>query len=197
MLATLIVLLAALGVFLALSHNSELQEGRWLKFTVSLFLVFLITRSVQSGLGLSTYFALFLFALLCTLWSPNVSHYIGGGIAHLLFDGSGEGALGGFRPDFREARSFAEEGDLNKAIELSLAELAKDPANYEGRMLLAALYHEQKLPTQAIIHLDVILNNHSATADQKRHAQAGKTQCLAQQRDLDMNTAQPASDRGC
>jgi hypothetical protein len=177
-----VVLLIALGVFWALTRPLELHEHRRLRISASMVLVFILALSLQAGLGIHLFFNVFLFVFLCFLWAPVLAFHLSNGLCQMLFSGGSQVASGGFRPDYREARSKIEDNQFDEAIKLTQAELEKDPSNYEGRVLLASLFHERKMPVEALIHLEAILNNPEATSEQRRNAQAGKNQCLALQK---------------
>lgn len=179
MIAIGISLILAFGLFLAMSQPLELREGRWLNIGFSLVMVWVIALTLQNGPGYAAIPVIFLFVGVCFLWSPNVAHGLSGLLLNTLFEGCGKGSIGGFRPDYREARAKIDAEQWDAAIELVQHELIKSPTDYEGRTLLAALYHEKELPSEAIVHLEVILHNPHATDAQKSAAAAAKTECLA------------------
>ncbi len=177
MLTLFITLGLCLALFIGLTHPLELRRGRWVKIGVSLIVVFLLTTVVQQGLNQIQVFFVFVFVALCSLWKGNLAYFITQGVMIFLYGEWSTRATGGFRPDYRAIRSRMEEGDLDEAIEQTKKELEKAPKDYEGLMLLATLYHEQQLPDEALVHLEVILHNPRATDEQKRNATLAKTQC--------------------
>ncbi len=183
MIAIGITLILAFGLFLAISQPLELREGRWLKVGFSLASVLVIALTLQNGLSYAAIPVIFLFVGVCFLWSPNLAHGLSNLAINSLFGGCGKGSIGGFRPDYREARAKIDAEQWDAAIALVQHELTKSPTDYEGRALLAALYHEKKLPSEAIVHLEVILHNPHATDAQKSAAAAAKHECLALVRD--------------
>jgi hypothetical protein len=66
------------------------------------------------------------------------------------------------------------------ALEAAEQELTKDPDNYEGHMLIAAILQRQQCFAEAIQHLDRLLKNPSVEQQQKEFAQQARTNCLAQ-----------------
>jgi tetratricopeptide (TPR) repeat protein len=91
-------------------------------------------------------------------------------ISAFFFSDARAGA--GLRPEFRYARYARREGDLKEAMKLVRQELEKDPTNYEGLLLLAAIHEEMKRPDQAVSALNAILSNPGATEAQKEFARA-------------------------
>ncbi len=179
-----ISILVAFGLFYALSQPLELREGRWSKIAISLPLVFVVALAARGDLAYGAIPVIFLFVILCFLWAPNLAHFVSNLVVNSMFGGFGKGSLGGFRPDYREARATIDEGDLDAAIRLVSHEIEKAPTDFEGRTLLAALYHEKKLPAQALVHLEAILHDPQASDTQKQAAAEAKAQCLELQRYL-------------
>jgi tetratricopeptide (TPR) repeat protein len=102
----------------------------------------------------------------CIIW------FIAKGISAFFFaDGHADAGL---RAEFRYARSAKREGDLKEAIRLAQQELEKDPKNYEGLLLLAAIYEEMKIPDQAMLQLNAALSHPDVTDAQREFAQAEK-----------------------
>src|SRR5262245_1572507 len=102
----------------------------------------------------------------CIIW------FIAKGISAFFFaDGHADAGL---RAEFRYARAAKRDGDLKEAIRLAKLELEKEPNNYEGLLLLAAIYEEIKMPDQAVVQLNAALSNPDVTDAQKEFAQAGK-----------------------
>ena len=140
----------------ALSHPEELRRGRWLKLAISLpvllFLGWMLgfqPTNELTAFGNATFYAggTVLFAL---IWMKNFT-WFGAQTLHRLIHGSSSQGGGGFVPDYRGARSRVEDGDYDRAIEYVKFELAKEPGNFEGLWLLAAIYQEQKKLKEAEI----------------------------------------------
>jgi hypothetical protein len=184
MLAICLSLILALALFFALSQPLELRERRWSKIGGSLVLVLVMVLIDQSGLGYGMILEVFLLVVLCFMWMPHVAHCVSALLVNTMFGGFEKGSLGGFRPDYREARIRIEAGDLDAAIELVQHEIGKAPTDFEGRSLMAALYHEKKQPRKALVHLEAILNDPQATDSQKQAAAVAKAQCLELQQYL-------------
>lgn len=82
------------------------------------------------------------------------------------FLNSEPGKHSGALPDFRFARSFMRDGDLEEAASYTKGELEKDPENYEGLMLLASIYAQMGKHALAICTLDTLLKSSIITEGQ-------------------------------
>lgn len=118
------------------------------------------------------------------IWMRNFT-WFGAQTFHLLIHGGPNRGGGGFVPDYRGARSRVEEADYEMAIECVKFELAKEPGNFEGLWLLAAIYQEQKKLKEAGQQLDLILACPTSTPEQVTSARAAQIQLRALQIQLD------------
>lgn len=176
-------------LMLALSQPEELRRGRWVKMTLSMpvliFLGWLLgfqPGNEATAIGNVTFYAggVVVFGL---IWMRNFTWF--GAQAFLrLTHGSGR-AGGGFVPDYRAARARVDDGDYDQAIEYVKHELAKEPGNFEGLWLLAAIYQEQKKIPEAVQQLDLILACPTSTPEQIASARAAQQQLRALQIRLD------------
>ena len=149
-----------------------------MRIAISLPIVWSICEMFRQGPGAHLIGAIMMFVVLVLVWAGNLSYYSSKWIVDsLLGFGVSKRSLGGFRPDFRYARSLGRDGRFDEAIHLAQEELLKDPQHFEGLLLLATLYHEKGLFDQAAEQLAVILRNPQATAEQKQMAQDGLKQC--------------------
>lgn len=171
-------------LMLALSHPEELRRGRWLKMALSmpvlLFLAWLLTfkpTNDAAAIGNVTFYAggVVVFTL---IWLSNFT-WFGAQAFHRLTHGRPGQGGGGFVPDYRAARSRVEDGDYEQAIEYVKFELAKEPGNFEGLWLLAAIYQEQKKVPEARQQLDRILACATSTPEQIAAARAAQQQLHA------------------
>lgn len=176
-------------LMLALSHPDELRRGRWLKMALSmpvlLFLAWMLgfqPDNRAAAIGNATFYGggVVVFGL---IWMKNFTWF--GGQAFLrLTHGSGK-AGGGFVPDYRAARARVDDGDYDQAIEYAKFELAKEPGNFEGLWLLAAIHQELKQIKEASQQLDLILACPTSTPEQIAAARAAQQQLRALQIRLD------------
>ncbi|MEK7686347.1 MAG: hypothetical protein AAB466_13090 [Verrucomicrobiota bacterium] len=178
-----------LVLMLLLSHPLELRPRRWLKISLSLpVLIYaayqLAYRPQSEGAAIGNVLQYVSCAGVgLALWGMNIA-WLGAQLVNQFLFGSGRGG-GGFRPDFREAKMFIKENDLEAAIKSLERELAKEPANYEGRMLLASIYHELKQPQKGLEQINFILANADATPGQIEAAHAAQHQLRVLQLQLD------------
>lgn len=167
----------------ALSHPGELRRGRWLKMAVSLpVLTALGWLFDQASAGLMMPMAACVIAF-GLIWMKNFTWFGGQAFLRLTL-GSGK-AGGGFVPDYRGARSRVEDGDYEQAIEYVKFELAKEPGNFEGLWLLAAIYQEQKKIPEAMQQLGLIRACPASTPEQIAAARAAQQQLRVLQIQLD------------
>jgi uncharacterized membrane protein len=177
MMAPTLVCVVALAAMIALTRAPEVREGRKWRIAVSLPLVWVIAAQLFFGLGLVSGIAAILsLTLLGFIWSGTLAHFASDSLVTMLH---GEANLSaGHSPDFRYARGKIEDGDLTEAIRLTLHELEKNPANFEGLYLLAQLYFETHRPDKALNQIENILQNPDTTPEQFRRATAAKVECL-------------------
>ncbi len=174
----------------AVSHPHELRKGRWVKMAISmpvlLFLGLMLDfqpDNRESAIGNVVFYAggVIVFGL---IWMRNFT-WFGAQAFHRLIHGSPGQGGGGFVPDYRGARSRVEDGDYDQAIEYVKFELAKEPGNFEGLWLLAAIYQEQKKLKEAGQQLDLIITCRTSTPEQVATARAAQHQLRALQIQLD------------
>ena len=170
-------------LMLALSQPEELRPGRWVKMAISLPVLATLGwlfDQASPGLVMPMSACVIAFGL---IWMKNFT-WLGAQVFHRLTFGSGK-AGGGFVPDYRSARSCVEDGDYQQAIEHVKFELAKEPGNFEGLWLLAAIYQEQKKAPEATQQLSLILACPASTPEQITAARAAQQQLRALQIQLD------------
>ena len=174
----------------ALSHPEELRKGRWLKMVISMpvliFLALMLGFQPTNEFGAFGNATLYVggVVLFALIWMRNFT-WFGAQAVHRLIHGSSSQGGGGFVPDYRGARSRVEDGDYELAIEYVKFELAKEPGNFEGLWLLAAIYQEQKKTKEAAQQLDLILAVPTSTPAQIAAARAAQQQLRALQIRLD------------
>lgn len=177
-------------LMLGLSHPEELRKGRWLKMVVSLPLLIFLALMLAwkpgdqgAAFGNVVFYAggVIVFAI---VWMRNFTWFGAQAFHRLIHGNPGQGG-GGFVPDYRGARSRVEDGDYDQAIEYVKFELAKEPGNFEGLWLLAAIYQEQKKLKEAGQQLDLILACPASTPEQVVAARAAQVQLRALQIQLD------------
>ncbi len=83
-----------------------------------------------------------------------------------------------FLPDMKMAKTLAAEGQVDQAIKLANAEVAKQPGNYEGNLLLAQWYCDLGQFNKALRCLKTITENPDATDAQKEVANKWTSQVL-------------------
>ena len=168
------VIVVEAGLFF-LTQPEELRRYRWLRLLVSLPLFWC---------ALTFFLPLFIcgVGLLAVMWSDVLAHYLSGGLTNLLHrDITSET---GIKADFHYARNHRRDGETQKAIAAIEHELKKEPANYEGLMLLAEIYQDLNQPEEALQRLQIIVDGPSATQDQKNYALWEQEKCRQLQRHL-------------
>lgn len=165
-------------LMLAVSHPAPLRKGRWWKMLVSLPVLGAMgwlfdqasPASVQPLVACVIAFAL--------IWLNNFT-WFGAEAMHLVVYGRRNQGGGGFVPDYRGARSRVEDGEYEQAIEYVKFELAKEPGNFEGLWLLAAIYQELRQPKQALEAVDRILACPTSTPGQLAAARGAQLRLRA------------------
>lgn len=174
----------------ALSHPEELRRGRWLKMAISMpvlgFLALMLGFQATNEFGAFGNVTLYAGGVIVfgLIWMRNFT-WVGAQTFHLLIHGGPNRGGGGFVPDYRGARSRVEEADYEMAIQCVKFELAKEPGNFEGLWLLAAIYQEQKKLKEAGQQLDFIVVCPTSTPEQVAAARAAQVQLRALQIQLD------------
>ena len=164
-----------MGVFCALARVVPARADRWIRLTISLPLLFSVLQP--------TILAGFFIAALAFIWCGPIAHLMTGPIMTALYGRGGQSA--GPIPDFKFARAKIEDGKLQEAIKLAQWELTKNPTNYEGLILLAAIYQELKQPAKALAQVELIRQSADATDAQRDNARAAQTQLRELQIQLD------------
>src|SRR6185295_15505100 len=141
-LIELAVFVAMMAGMFALTLPVELRKGRWLRLGISVPFAFLIARLAGLKVGYGEIgsagpgvMGIFSGLVLAIIWRGHIAHLGATKTTGLMF-GDGR-AGGGFRTDYREAQARIDERDLNAAIKAVRTELAKEPEDFEGLMLLA------------------------------------------------------------
>jgi hypothetical protein len=177
------------GLFL-LTRPLELRRWRRLRLLASAPLVLAAARLPLLVVGYGRVDSLAFgilgilsLALLALLWTDVLSHHSAVKISGFIFgDGCGGG---GFHPDYKDARACIEGNDFQGAIKCVEAELMKRPNDFEGRLLLAALYKELKQPGRGLPHVEIILGHAELTEPQKAQALAAQAELQILQIKLD------------
>ena len=174
------VVFVGCGILLmvAVSHPAPLRKGRWWKMLVSLPVLGAagwLFNQASPAVVQPLVVCVVAFAL---IWLNNLT-WFSAELVHRIVHGRPNQGGGGFVPDYRGARSRVEDGDYEQAIEYVKLELAKEPGNFEGLWLLAAIYQEQKKPKEAAQQLDRILACPTSTPEQVAAARAAQQQLRA------------------
>ncbi|MEW6159077.1 MAG: tetratricopeptide repeat protein [Verrucomicrobiota bacterium] len=158
----------ALLLLLALSHPPDLRPTRWTKIAVSApligWVIWFADKPLAAESGFVTIMAL---VSLGFLWRHNMAWFIARMLSVPIYRYSG---TRGFRPSFTFARSAFRDEDWAEAERLTRLELAKEPANYEGLMLLVAIYEQRKQLRDALTLLESISENPGTTEAQREKA---------------------------
>jgi hypothetical protein len=85
-----------------------------------------------------------------------------------------DGVSASVRPEFHTAKGWADEGQIEKAIRIAIAEEAKEPGHYEGNLLLCQWFCQVQKHRQGLACIERILNNPSTTRDQATTARDWK-----------------------
>lgn len=179
-----IIVGSGLLLMFALSHPGELRRGRWLKMAISLPVLLALGwlfDQASPGLVMPMAACVIAFGL---IWMKNFTWFGGQAFLRLTHGRPNQGG-GGFVPDYRAARARIEDDDYEQAIQYAKFELAKEPGNFEGLWLLAAIYQEQKKTKEAAQQLDLILACPTSTPEQVAAARAAQQQLRALQIRLD------------
>ncbi len=117
--------------------------------------------------------------LMALIWSPVIAHNLGVFVSNLVMPFEWlNNSPGGFRPDFRAALSFLETENWAEAQRSIAEELKKDPASYEGHILMACVHQKTGQLWRARKHIRQILRSSTCTEEQKVFAQEFKTAFL-------------------
>ena len=182
MLIPFLSCLFVIPVLIWLMRAEDPPKGTWFRFLITLVAVWNIADSWQGQLSMAMGKGVFLLAGVVFLWMPYYGRRLSAAFAKYIY--SIPQKRGAFRPDYQEARSAAEIGDIQRAFELIRDELEKEPRNFEGLMLLASGLQSQKEPEKAMMAMKKILDNPDATPEQKRLAEVVYTDCIALQHQL-------------
>lgn len=174
----------------ALSHPVELRRGRWLKMAVSLPILVAVGWCFDQGSAALVQPMVGCVILFAVIWLKHFTWFAAEAVHRLLHGRPNQGG-GGFVPDYRGARSRVEDGDYDQAIEYVQFELAKEPGNFEGLWLLAAIYQEQRKFKEAAQQLDLIIACPTSTPEQVVTARAALQQVRAQQIQVDSARERP------
>ncbi len=149
----------ALGTLLLLwlSSDIEFRERRWPKILVSQpILLALAAFFTVLGKAPATPFFLGIGVMsLWLIWREELAHHVGQPVMGVLYGGGRAG--GSVVPTFSFAQKLINDDELKDAEKEIIEQLAKDPHNFEGRRMLAAIYQEWKQPDKAIAQLDQAL----------------------------------------
>jgi hypothetical protein len=188
-LITVLVLGAAAGVMVLLSHPEELRPGRIWKMAVSLpmLAIGLSIMAANAGNPAAAFgqvtFYVFFIGIPILIWTPTMTWHAARFLSTILH-GSGR-AGGGFRPEYGLVRFHMKEGDLDEALKLLDEELDKDRNNFEGLLLLAQIHLYKKQPQKAIAALQTIIAAPNTTDEQR-------TLAVSEKKRLECEFAKPA-----
>jgi tetratricopeptide (TPR) repeat protein len=170
-------ILGCVGILLmfAVSHPPPLRKGRWWKMLISLPVLGAARWLFDQASAASVQPLVVCVITFALIWLNNFT-WFGAEAVHLVVHGRRNQGGGGFVPDYRGARSRVEDGDYEEAIEYLKFELAKEPGNFEGLWLLAAIYQEVKQPKPALAALDRILACPTSTPEQLAAARGAQVQ---------------------
>jgi hypothetical protein len=152
------------------THPLELREHRWLKIALSLPIVVLIASVFDQITVVGGYFAMFGIGVLGFIWKSPIAHLYAAGFCRLIYGDMNRNT--GIRPNFHGPKALRSHGDLDDAIALTLAELEKDPHNYEGLLLLSELYEQSQGDRAAIPPLHSLLQKARLTNEQRAFIRA-------------------------
>ena len=162
------IYLALVIVFLLLMRTMEPGWERWFRFLISLpLLLFSMVPTI---------FAPFFIAALAFVWGGRISHLLSGPITNMIYGRGSQSA--GHIPNFKYARDAALDGEFEEAIKLTKWELAKQPDNYEGLILMATIYMETDRPKLALEQLDRIIASPNTPSAQRQAASDARLECL-------------------
>jgi hypothetical protein len=167
-----IACLVTAGLGLALTHQHEVREGRWLKLILSVAPVLVIASALHKVNAINGYFAAFSFGILAFIWKSPIAHY--GSLAFLRLLNGDMNAPTGIRAEFGAAKRLHVHGDLDDALKHTRQELNKDPYNYEGLLLLAQIHVDLDAPKHALETLDTLLAHTPLTAAQRLAVQKSR-----------------------
>lgn len=161
-----------------ISDGPEHRERRLLKLAssfpllVALSAFFTILAAAPiSPLGIGA-IAMTLFVI----WRDEMANLPGKRVLNILY-GDGRGG-GGHVPYYGFAQSLINEDKLKEAETEILEQLAKEPHNFEGNRMLAAIYQEWGQHDKAIHRLDQALLRQEIPASQSEFIEAAKEQLL-------------------
>jgi hypothetical protein len=153
---------------LAATHPDDLRRYRWLRIGLSLPIVVLITSVFFQLDQVRGYFAMWGFGVLGFLWAGPMAHGTSWMVQQLIYGDQKRST--GVQASFAGARALRTHGDLKEAVELTQAELEKEPESYEGLLLLAELREEAGEHHQAARVLDRLLRIKNLSQEQRKCA---------------------------
>ncbi len=139
-----------------LSREDEFRHYRWRRFAWSApLLVFLGScfTHVSFAFSSSPFHLAGATMVLFLIWREPLTHY-GSQLFIIGFFGDGHGG-GSVVPTFSFAQKLINDDELNEAEREIRLQLAKEPHNFEGNRMLAAIYQEWRQPDKAIERLDM------------------------------------------
>jgi len=158
---------AAMIFGLLITLPLELRENRWRSIAFSMPFSILIANLFLNPLtivgGVYGLLSVFFFAL---VWRSALSHYCASGVCRMIYGNAN--LRTGVHADFRGARSFKEQGDLDEAVRLAELELIKEPNHYQGLHLLAQLHGERGDLAETAATLERILRVNTLTREQRQ-----------------------------
>jgi len=160
------------GVGAMVTQPEELRPFRWLKVFLSFPLVLLFVSAFYDSTVTSGIFSIFGFAILAFIWKTPMAYFGGFCVSHLIFGGNWKT---GIHADIAGAKALARHGDLDAAIQYLEAELEKEPANYEGVLLLSDGYAQKHQLARSCGLLQKLCNSETLTPEQKIMVEQRKT----------------------
>jgi hypothetical protein len=158
--------LATIAIGMGATQPLELRHNRWWRIALSLPVVLLIVSVFWELAGIRGYFALWGVAILGFIWMGPMAHAATTLLQPILFGDLNRNS--GIRAEFAGAKALRQHGDIAEALKLTEEELAKEPLNYEGLLLLAELCHESGHHSKAVKALDLLLTSRALTPAQRR-----------------------------
>ncbi len=185
----LLTVTAGILGMLWLTREDEFHEYRWKRFYWSLPLLIFVgscfTR-VSFAFSNSALHLAGAMMVLFMIWRDPLTHY-GSQVFLVGLFGNGQGG-GSVVPTFNFAQKLINDDELEDAEKEILQQLAKDPQNFDGNRMLAAIYQEWKQPDKAIKRLDVAAQRPDIPESHAEFIKEAREQLLEQKEHLDKGT---------
>lgn len=165
---SLIAVAVTFVIGVLLTQALELREGRWFRIAISLPFTCMVGQAISTpndtigGIG-----AILSLAAIAFLWKDVFAHYIADAVVQSMVGFSK--AARGVQMDLQYVKSAQRFGEYERAIELLVEELEKEPYSYEGLLLLSGLNEELKNWAGASAPLGLLLEKGELTGEQREH----------------------------